>query len=820
MHPSHSLRRLTPLALAIQIACGVALPGYSGAASAQAAAPARQYDIPAGALGPALNQFALQAGVSIVAEPAKVQGLRTQGLKGSYNVSEGFERLLRGTGHAVAATDAGYVLVAAAVAATAATADAPQTLPAITATGVAEGASEHSGLYTMPVMSSATRLGLSARDTPQSVSVITRQQLDDQAVQSVQEVMGIAPGVTITQLDSDRFTFSARGFAIDNLQYDGVPTQYTTQYGAGESELDLILYDRLEIVRGATGLLTGAGDPSAAINLIRKRADSHVLAGTLTASAGSWDNYRASLDLSAPLSHDGSVRGRIVASHEDKDSYIDNYSRQRSTLYAALGADLNAATAFNAGISYQRGRANGVTYGGFPLVYSNGASIDWRSYGRSLSIWPRWANEDTDSTNAFAELAHEWANGWKTTALAMYSRQKVDNTRVFPSGYPDPVTGVNTPNTLRGVKFPGERNQRSLDVTSSGTFNALGRQHDAAFGVSYSRQKNDFDRIGPVGAAPVISLFDWANYPEPAWGSPAKSAAYDRRQSGAYGVVRVSLADPLKLIVGGRFNRWERSGVGYLGRNPYDFDQSKFTPYAGVVYELGKNYSVYGSYTSIYNPQNYQDRNGDFIDPTQGRNLEAGIKGAFLDGRVQASAALFRVRQDNVATADAGYMVPGTATQAYTGARGVTSKGVELELSGELRRGWNLAFNASHFEAEDANGDAYKKDSPATVIRVFTTYQLPNDWRRLTVGGGANWQSRSSNPTGVYYNSPAGVGEYHQGAYTLASLMARYQITPQVALQLNVDNLFDKWHYTSVNFNEQIIWGAPRSYRATLSYKF
>ena len=473
-------------------------------------------------------------------------------------------------------------------------------------------------------------------------------------------------------------------------------------------------------------------------------------------------------------------------------------------------------------MSHQRGRAKGVTYGGFPLVYSDGTAIDWRSLGRSFSIWPRWSSEETDSTNAFAELTHEWRNGWKTTALAMYSRQEVgSNTRLFPWGFPDAATGLMSSNPSR-VDFPGQRDQRSLDVRSTGSFDAFDRSHEAAFGFSYSRQKMDFDRIGATDAVPAISLFDWADYPKPAtWGTAVKSGTYDRRQTGAYGALRLSLADPLKLIVGGRFNRWHRSGAGYAGRSPYDFEQSKITPYAGLVYDLGNSYSLYGSYTSIYNPQNYQDRNGNFLDPVEGSNWEAGIKGEFLNGRVQASAAVFRIKQDNVATADVGQLVPGSATQAYVGASGVVSKGVEFEINGELSPGWNLAFNATHFKAEDADGDAYNTDSPRTVLRVFTTYRLPGDWHRLTVGGGANWQAKTTNPTGVYHpDNPNGLGEYRQGAYVLGSLMARYQFTPQLSLQFNVDNLFDKWYYTSVNFNEQVMWGTPRSYRATLSYKF
>lgn len=814
-------RNAIGLAVASLFLAGAALPAQAQSADTPAATTAsvRDYNIPAGPLSPALSRFAGLAGVTLSTDAALTEGLSTQGMRGRYGIADGFTQLLRGSGLRAVTLGGGVYRLERLPAGTREATLAPMT---VTASGLNDGTTEGTRRYTQTGPNrSATGLGLTLRETPQSVSVITRQQMNDQAVQSVQEILHNAPGITVTQLDSERYTFYSRGFGIDHFQYDGVPTQFTNNYAAGESEVDPVIYDRVEIVRGATGLLTGAGDPSAAINLVRKRADSKVFTGTLTAGAASWDNYRASADLSLPLTQDGRIRARLVAAEEDKESHVDGYSRERRTLYGALAVDLTSATTLHTGISYQHGRAKGVTYGGFPLVHSDGTAIDWRGLGRSFSIWPRWSSEQTDSTNAFAELAHEWNNGWKTTMLAMYSKQEVDNARLFAWGFPAPDSGLMSSNPSR-VKFPGERKQRSLDIRNTGTFEALGRSHEAVLGLSHSRQKFGADRIGATGAAPAIGLFDWSNYPEPTgWGSAVASETWDRRQTGGYGALRLTLTEPLKLIVGGRFNHWERSGAGYMGRNPYDFEHRKFTPYAGMIYDFGHHYSLYGSYTSIYNPQNYRDRNGSFLEPAEGNNWEAGIKGEFLDGRVQASLALFRIEQDNVAKADAGHLVPGTTAQAYVGARGVTSKGIEIELNGELRPGWNLAFNAAHFKAIDANGEDVSTASPRTALRLFTTYRLPGDWQRLTVGGGINWQSKVTNPTGVYhYDNPNGVGSYRQNACLLANLMARYQFTPQLSLQFNVDNLLDKWYYTSVNFNEQVMWGTPRSYRATLEYKF
>ena len=147
------------------------------------------------------------------------------------------------------------------------------TLPAITVTGKEDTATtEGTGSYTTSETVAATRLPLSLRETPQSVTVITRQRMDDQQLNSVQDVLENTTGVTSYQSDSERTSFYSRGFLINNIQYDGIPTVVGDIInGSGIGSLDTAFYDRVEVVRGATGLLTGTGNPSAAINLVRKR---------------------------------------------------------------------------------------------------------------------------------------------------------------------------------------------------------------------------------------------------------------------------------------------------------------------------------------------------------------------------------------------------------------------------------------------------------------------------------------------------------------------------------------------------------------------
>ena len=174
---------------------------------------------------------------------------------------------------------------------------------------------ENTESYTTGAMSTATRLNLSIKDTPQSVSVVTRQQMDDFKLGSLSEAMSQTTGIVVQHNDSDRVSYSSRGYTINNFQIDGMLNTFSYM----KSDSDTIIYDRIEVVRGATGLTTGAGDPSATINMVRKRPTSQWEAKT-GVSGGSYDDYYSYLDVGGPLGFGGRLRGRGVVAYRDSGS--------------------------------------------------------------------------------------------------------------------------------------------------------------------------------------------------------------------------------------------------------------------------------------------------------------------------------------------------------------------------------------------------------------------------------------------------------------------------------------------------------------------
>lgn len=690
--------------------------------------------------------------------------------------------------HRLSAAVLSALCLAAAPAAVAETAADPTTLDKVVVKGErAEG-------YSVRRTSAGTRFDLAPREIPQSVSIISHQRIEDQQLDDIIDVLGNTTGVTSTQSDSERTEFYARGFYIDAYQFDGLPTQMVQNWSYGDSGLDLALYDRVEVVRGATGLLSGAGNPSASVNLIRKHADSAELTGSVSVNVGSWGRTRTTVDVGSALNASGTVRGRVIGSYLDTDAQMDRYNQRKTLGYAVIDADLTPDTQLSVGYDYQQKRANGATWGGFPMLYSDGSATP---YDESFNASPNWTYWDTTSKRAFATLQHAFSNGWKFKIGATHDETKADDKLFYPA-YNDWTTGASNFDKTTGAGispsagfYNTERKVTGVDGYVDGPFQLFGREHQFMAGLSYNKREyanyGDY-QVGGAGLPwnPFASYFNWTgNISEPNWNPLALASEGTITQKAGYAAARLSLADPLKLIIGARYTDWKSEGEGA------DRQHKVTTPYAGLVFDINDTYSAYTSYTEIFQPQTLKDRNGSYLDPVDGKSYEVGVKGAWFDNRLNASLAVFRIEQDNVGQIT-GEPVPGSQNEfAYRAARGTVSRGFEFELNGELAPGWNATFGASRYVAKDANDADINTNLPQTALKLFTSY-TPQSLQELTVGGGANWQNR------IYYPVPA-YGRIEQSGYALVSAFVRYRISPEFSVQANLNNLLDKKYLSQIN---------------------
>lgn len=673
--------------------------------------------------------------------------------------------------------------------------------------------------YTAGSARSATPLDLSLRETPQSVSVVTLQRIEDQQLQSVTDVVNNVTGVSVNQYETNRAGFTARGFDIDNLQIDGVPTTWDQAWSAGEVAGSLALFERVEVVRGATGLMTGAGNPSAAINLVRKHATSRALTGSVEAGIGRWKERRVMGDVSTPLNAAGTVRARVVGEYTKSDSWVDLLKNESKTIYGVIDADLGPRTQLAAGFSRQDLDPRAGMWGGLPFWYADGSKTNWDRSRTTAADWVSWASR---YDNGFASIEHGFDNGWKLRASVSHSKRIGDSYLLYLSGIPDRVTGQGM-SDFAGSYLTTTK-QDDIGLQASGPFELFGRRHEASFG--YMRMKQEFNsdnRAADFGSADhsVGDFNNWngAAYPRPSWGAPTWYESAETKQTGLYGVARFTLSDPLKLIVGARVTDYEKSGRGLWTAAYAIKHENEVTPYAGLVYDLGQNWSAYASYTDIFQPQNRKDLAGNILEPIVGKNYELGVKGEFFGGRLNGSFAVFRIEQDKLAQ-EAGRIDrdgdgPLLEESHYRAADGAKSEGFEFELSGELAQGWNATAGYSQFRAKDASGADVNSIYPRRLLRVFTTYKA---FDALTVGGGVNWEGRTytidpAAPTGS-------TGLIEQKSFALVNLMARYEFTPNLSAQLNVDNLFDKQHFGMFAAYGALTYAAPRSASLSLKYRF
>ncbi|MGY2219274.1 TonB-dependent siderophore receptor [Pseudomonas sp. SDO558_S425] len=767
---------------------------------------AQAYDIPAGPLGATLNQFAQQAGVAIVFQSQNLQGLNGPGLKGTYSVDAGFGRLLQGSGYRVIKGNQVYALEADPAAT-----DAMELGPTQVSSNQLGNVTEGTDSYTPGSIATATRLVLTPKETPQSVTVITRKHMDDFGLNNVDDVMRHTPGITVSAFDTDRTNYYARGFSINNFQYDGIPsTARNVAYSAGNTLSDMAIYDRVEVLKGATGLLTGAGSLGATINLVRKKPTAD-FQGHASLGAGSWDNYRSELDVSGPMTESGNVRGRAVAAYQDKRSFMDRYSRKSPVYYGIMEFDLSPDTMLTVGGDYQDSLPTASSWSGsFPLINANG---DRNSVKRSFNNAANWSSWEQYTRTAFAMLEHDLGNGWVTK---LQLDHKINGYHALMASIQGDEPRADGTAHVTSQKYTGETVSDSADLYASGPFSLGGREHELVVGGSIGI--SDWNGKGYWNLAPnLVDFNNWHGHaPQPYWGAPQQYIDDTIRQTGAYMTTRLNLADDLKLLLGGRVVNYHLTG-----NNPSYRETGRFVPYVGVVYDLDETYSVYASYTDIFMPQeNYnRDRQNQLLEPDEGQNYELGMKADFFDGRLNASAAYFEVHENNRAVSDDDYnnLKPTPQNYAYKGTKAVT-KGYELEVSGELSPGWQIQAGYTHKVVRDDQDQKISTFEPEDQVKLYTTYKLKGDLDKLTVGGGVRWQSVGWQDI---YNTPhGGYEEFSQEAYWLVDLMTRYQITKNVSATLNVNNIFDKSYYTNIGFYNSAAYGEPRNFMVTTRWDF
>ncbi|MFW0713811.1 TonB-dependent siderophore receptor [Aliarcobacter butzleri] len=658
---------------------------------------------------------------------------------------------------------------------------------------------EDTGSYTTGATSTATKLDLSLRETPQSVLVFTRQRLEDQNITSYQELLSKTPGVTLNKWD-ERVYPTARGFTIDYNLYDGMPTYSIADYGANDT--DLIIFDRVEIVKGANGLMTGAGNPALGLNYIRKHANSKEFKGTIDLSAGSWDNYTSSADVQTPLNSDGSVRARFVAKHQDKKSYMDNYEKQTDVFYGVVDMDLTDTTYLSLGASYEDIQRDGVRWGGLPAFYTDGSRTN---FSRSKTVSDDWTYWDNKTTSYFADLKQYIYDD--ISINASYSNRTMDSKTAiaYYFGTVNKVTN-NADGFLYDYVSDAKEEENNLNLYASIPFELAKLDHEIITGFGYNKydfKKNNYAGTGYISASSLNFSNINIDNPQLSANTPTLELPSKTIQKGYYLAGRFSLMEDLKLISGIRVSSWEYQAKNGNGNREFD---DEITPYAGLVYDIDKNHSIYVSYTSIFKPTDRQDKDNNYLDPAEGKSYETGIKGEYFDGRLNTSLSIFRIEQTGFE--DTGIPIASNPLKnAFERIDGVVSKGFELGVQGNLTDDFSLDFGLANFEAENPDGSKFNTDSSRTTANLWAKYTISN----YRFGAGLNYKSK--------FYTGSGANKITQDEFITTDLMAGYKINKNLDLQLNINNVFDEKYYEGIGANS-MVYGDPRNFTLGMKYTF
>ena len=696
---------------------------------------------------------------------------------------------------------------------------ADATLPAITITGTADKGTSTENSRSLASGKSTLFKGFeSNREIPQPVTVITRQLLDDRAFFDMNEVLQNTPGVTVDYVDSERVQYFSRGYSIDAMQVDGLTI---TQGGSIFIQPDTAVLDHVEVLRGASGMLRGSGSPSATVNMVRKRP-TKTFQANLGLSLGSWDRRRLEADVSGPLNEDGSIRGRIVAVKDKKEFFQDAKDENRKVLYGVLAIDLSKNTTLTTSLQHTDLDATGA-WGGLPGNF-DGSSLNLPRNTYLGADWNRW---NRYNQQAFVELEHRFENEWTVKLSSEYTRMRMDDNG-FKQSY---FTRSSTTNPyLFGVTtslYTGDAgDQEATGLTASGPFTLFGRKHQLVFGGENLRTKTrgtaGLFNLNPLTNVDIRNWNPYTSYIDKDATAVNNLKPTYTRQQGLFGTARLSITDPLAVIIGARASWWDYKAPASPATN-YEI-KHEITPFAGVTYDITKQINAYASYTEIFTPQNVKDVNNNLLKPITGEDYEAGLKGEFLGGKLTASAGIFRINNEGRAVDDTSSS-PNCAPSNPGGycriADGKTqSEGWELEVAGEIMPGWQLTGGYTNTRTKylvdpaKANiGQPLRSMDPRQQLRLFSNYRATGALQGLSFGGGVAVQDNSYMRSGVLTAT--------QGGYSIFNAMAGYEFRNGYSLQVNVNNLSDKVYYKKYGATGlSYYYGDPRNVVVTLRAKF
>ncbi|MDO6477193.1 TonB-dependent siderophore receptor [Alteromonas sp. 1_MG-2023] len=661
------------------------------------------------------------------------------------------------------------------------------------------------------ISSGATGLGLDSFDTPQSLSILESDLIEDYRLSDINSLFKQVTGINVDQSETDRTYFNARGFDITSMHIDGSGIPFGDIF---VGDLDTAIYEKVEFIRGSNGLITGLGNPSGTVNYVRKRPGNETEA-SVDFTLGRWASMRTVADVSTPLTDSGSWAARVVVAHQNKESWLNLYDNERNVFYGIVDGQLSDSVTVMFGYSHQDNNSDGVTWGAVPLIYSDGTQVD---FDRSTTTAMDWTYWDTLNKTAFAELNWFINDSLQYTSKLNHIRYE-DHSALF---YTYSNTGLEADTGLGMLGYPGrfDAEDKTLiwDNNLQGVFQAWGREHTFNVGVSLAdAETSDLDAGALSGFDDMPALPGWTGTEValPEWAAPYQAGYTDISLNRFYGSIQLAVTDALDLVLGVSFVDYENEGESWGASTSTTEDGS--SPYIGFTWEVLEGLNVYGSYSDIYQPQYYLNEDLQPLGSAEGRSYEMGVKKEFANNFL-LTVALFRTEQENlyefIEYGDGDGVDDDDYSDDFNYAlyRGVTvdSNGFEVELSGAITDELSVQGGLTVLSMDEENGDEARTFIPRRTFKMLADY-APVWNEKLNMGLSARYQSET------YFTS--GYGRITQDAYAVLGGYVTYSFSDNLSFSLNLDNITDEKYLSSVR-TEQAFYGSPTNYSLTVSWDY
>ena len=661
------------------------------------------------------------------------------------------------------------------------------------------------------VSSGATGLGLDSFDTPQSLSIIEDDTIANYNLFDINSLFKQVVGINVDQSETDRTYFNARGFDITSMHIDGSGIPFGDIF---VGDLDTAMYEKIEFIRGSNGLITGLGNPSGTVNYVRKRPGNEKQA-SVSLTAGRWNNFRAVADVSTPLTESGSWAARAVVVHQDKDSWLNHYSNNRTIFYGVVDGQISDALTVTFGYSHQDNNSDGVTWGAVPQIYSDGTQVDFDDSTTTAMDWTYW---DTLNQTAFAEVSWFINDNLNFTSKVNYINYE-DQSELFYAYY---NTGLDSSTGLGMLGYPGKftADDKTLiwDNNLQGTFEAWGLEHTFNLGVSLADAETsdmDFGALSGFDVMPALPNWTGTEVARPTWADPYQAGFTDITLNRYYGALQLAVTEDFDFVLGASFVDYENEGESWGASTSTTEDGS--SPYIGFTWEVWEDLNFYGSYSDIYQPQYYLNEDLEPLGSAEGRSYELGVKKR-LDNNLLISFAVFRTEQENlyefIEYGDGDGIDDDDYSDDFNYAlyRGVTvdSNGFELEVSGQVSDEWFVQGGFTALTMDDEAGNEARTFIPRRTLKLLADY-TPSWEEKLKAGVSLRWQSET------YFTT--GFGRISQDAYALLGGYVQYSVNEQISVSLNLDNILNEDYLSSVR-TEQAFVGSPVNYSLSLHWNY